>query len=140
MSLIKTILLSYAIVNLMFIAGIHFYWASGGKQWADRVLPQFGEKKVLQPNAFMTIFVATVFLTFTLIVANQLLRVIDTANYGNILTLAIGFIFIARAIGDFKFVGFGKKVTNTTFAYYDTKIFTPYSLSIGLAVVIAYLL
>jgi len=44
----------------------------------------------------------------------------------------ISSIFIIRAIGDFKYVGFFKKIKNTKFAEFDTKYFTFISLIIGL--------
>ena len=42
-------------------------------------------------------------------------------------------IFILRAIGDFKYVGFFKKVKNTPFAKLDSKFYSPLCLLIGLA-------
>lgn len=41
-------------------------------------------------------------------------------------------IFILRAIGDFKYVGFFKKVRNTEFAKTDSKWFAPLCLTIGI--------
>jgi len=36
-----------------------------------------------------------------------------------------------RAIGEFKYLGFFKKIKNTEFAIADSKLFSPLSLAIG---------
>jgi hypothetical protein len=41
-------------------------------------------------------------------------------------------IFILRAIGDFKYVGFFKKIKDTEFAKADSKWFIPLCLTIGI--------
>ena len=48
--------------------------------------------------------------------------------YGN---LAIGGIFLLRAVGDFRYVGFFKKVKNTAFARNDTRYYSPLCLLLG---------
>ena len=48
---------------------------------------------------------------------------------GAIWTLAV--VMIARAIGDFRYVGFFKRVRGTTFATLDTKFFSPIVLVLG---------
>ena len=40
-------------------------------------------------------------------------------------------IFILRAIGDFKYIGFFKKIKQTEFAEMDTKFYSPLCLVIG---------
>jgi hypothetical protein len=40
-------------------------------------------------------------------------------------------VFILRAIGEFNYVGFFKKIKHTEFAKADSKIFSPLSLGIG---------
>jgi hypothetical protein len=44
----------------------------------------------------------------------------------------IALIFIARAIGDFKYGGFSKKIKTTSFAKMDTQYYTPLCLYLGL--------
>jgi hypothetical protein len=41
-------------------------------------------------------------------------------------------LFILRAIGDFKYMGFFKKIKNTKFGQNDTKYFAPLCLIIGI--------
>jgi len=44
-------------------------------------------------------------------------------------------VFLARAIGDFRFVGFFKRVHGSRFAHWDTALYSPLCLVIGLAIV-----
>ncbi len=48
-------------------------------------------------------------------------------------TGVIGALFVLRAIGEFRLVGFFKRVRGTAFARWDTALFSPLSLAIGLA-------
>lgn len=43
----------------------------------------------------------------------------------------IGAIFILRAVGEFKYIGFFKKMKNSQFARLDTKYYSPLCLFIG---------
>ncbi len=58
-------------------------------------------------------------------------------NYGGWI---IPIIFLLRAMGEFKYVGFFKKVKNTEFGKLDTKYFSPLCLVIGILGIIIQLL
>jgi len=45
-------------------------------------------------------------------------------------------VLIARAIGDFRYVGFFKRVRDTRFAHLDTRYFSPIALLLGAATAI----
>jgi hypothetical protein len=45
--------------------------------------------------------------------------------------LLIAFIFLARAVGDFNYVGFFKRVKRTAFAKNDSRYFAPLCLFIA---------
>ncbi|WP_307347298.1 DUF3995 domain-containing protein [Metabacillus malikii] len=51
----------------------------------------------------------------------------------------ITFIFFLRAIGDFKYLGFTKKIKNTNFSKYDTALYTPLCLYLGLIFMISWI-
>jgi hypothetical protein len=46
--------------------------------------------------------------------------------------VARGSVFVLRAIGEFRLVGFFKSVRGTPFAHWDTWLYSPLSLLIGL--------
>ena len=47
-------------------------------------------------------------------------------------TWVISLLFLLRTIGDFRYVGFFKSVTDTNFARWDTILFSPLCLFIGI--------
>ena len=122
------------------ISLVHFYWALGGRKWADRVFPQFAgtDKPVFTAGNWATILVAFIFLSFSGVIFLKtfggFFRISN--HWIDICAWVIGALFLLRAIGDFKYVGFSKSVRSTNFAAYDTKFFTPLSLTIGLMIVV----
>jgi len=92
----------------------------------------------MQPGLFATIMVALVLLTFALFIlikAGLLQTTLPTwlQQYG--LYILAG-LFIIRAIGDFKYVGFTKKLKGTKFALMDTKWYSPLCLGIGILLIL----
>jgi hypothetical protein len=54
-------------------------------------------------------------------------------------TWLISLLFLLRTIGDFRYVGFFKSVTDTSFAHWDTVLFSPLCLFMaGAAFLISY--
>ncbi|MVX37161.1 DUF3995 domain-containing protein [Myroides sp. LoEW2-1] len=105
-------------VIFIFLSFIHFYWAFGGKRALDCVLPSQLSGKVFKPSVLGTICVAFFLLFFG--VFPYIL-----VGYVNYLYLLLFVLFGLRVIGDFKYVGIFKKITNTTFAICDKKYFIP---------------
>lgn len=129
-----------ATMAILAISLVHFYWALGGKKWADRVFPQVEgtNKPVFTAGIWATVFVAFIFLSFSFVV---FLKTFESFFRTDNLWIdrsvwLISVLFLLRAIGDFKYVGFTKKIRSTIFAAYDTKVFTPLSLTIGLLTVV----
>ena len=50
-------------------------------------------------------------------------------------TLLLGVVFIARAVGEFNLVGFFKRVRGTTFARWDTRVFSPLCIILGSSII-----
>lgn len=129
----------FAIVNtVIFLALslVHFYWLLGGKGGMNSVIPTVEKTtdKIFEPPAFATFIVAIGLLLFSLIeLGNTGLfsswMEVKYFHWGNLL---IAFIFLARAVGDFKYVGFFKKVRNTVFAKNDSHYFAPLCLFIAI--------
>ena len=119
------------------LGGFHCYWLFGGTYGVKKVIPTKGIQSVnsqaIPPVA--TLFVALVLVSFGVIYllkANLITLSIPSwiVEYG---TWFIPSIFILRAIGEFNYVGFFKKIKDTEFARADTKIFSPLCLGIGVA-------
>jgi glucan phosphoethanolaminetransferase (alkaline phosphatase superfamily) len=137
MKIIISLLLSLIFFS---IAAIHFYWAFGGKQFLNAAIPtnENSEAKVFSPSPFTTILVALIFCAVAIFVLIKVGFVffqlpLWISNYG---LWFIAFVFMARAIGDFKYAGFFKKITNTLFATMDTKYYSPLCLSVAILTVL----
>ena len=126
-------LVVFAIFTVLGI--IHFSWAFGGTWGLEKTLPtnESGER-VLNPKNIDSAIVGfglTFFGLFYLLKSGflQLPIPVWVMTYGGWI---IPGIFIFRAIGDFKYVGFFKKIKNTPFGKADLNFFSPLCLFIGL--------
>ena len=133
--MIITILSIILFLIFTVLGTFHFYWLFGGKWGIDKVIPSKNNQEIsLSIPKLATIIVGLVLVLFGFVylIESKLISV-QLPNW----TLAfcywfIPLIFIIRAIGDLKYVGFFKKVKNTKFAKADSKIFSPLCLAIGL--------
>jgi Protein of unknown function (DUF3995) len=122
-------------IVLVCISGLHAYWAFGGRWGSDVVVPQIGGKRTFTPSPAATMFVAVALLIAALIVLAEA----DTVRLGALEPLVhlgavmLGIVFVARAIGEFRYVGFFKRVRGTPFADLDTRLFSPLCLALGAA-------
>lgn len=123
------------VLIFLFLSSIHFYWAFGGKWGTDGVYPSKADGSSMRPpSVAATLIVAIVLLIFALfyMIKGEFLSIhIPLWIDKNGLWILTG-IFILRAIGDFNYLGFFKKVKNTKFAVNDTKYYSPLCLVIGI--------
>lgn len=127
-------------VIFLFISFLHCYWAFGGTWGSDAVLPTKDDNitKVLTPTVISTLIVAFGLLSFgilILVISGMIAFKLPEwlTNYG---LWIIASIFALRAMGDFNYVGFFKKIKQTKFGKNDTKYFTPLCLIIAILTVI----
>jgi len=120
---------------LIILSTIHFYWALGGKSGMEKTLPTNLEgKKMLNPTKIDSMMVGIFLLLFALlffikivILQISLPHLINRFGIG-----VISIIFLLRAMGDFRYVGFTKKIRTSDFASLDTKLYSPLCLFIGI--------
>ncbi|WP_161964202.1 DUF3995 domain-containing protein [Chitinophaga flava] len=124
----------------IFLSAIHFYWAFDGKWGVGGVVPVNAEgRQMLDPGKFGTIIVALGLLAFALVTVGNT-GVFDALVGRSVIiwaTRGIALLFTLRAIGDFTYVGFFKKIKNTTFARNDTRIFSPLCVLIAVLSIMA---
>lgn len=125
------------ILCIIFIAlgSIHFYWLFGGKWGLKKVIPVKNEEEnLIPPPKFATLIVAIILIVFGL--SYFLKSGVTNSQTPNWLTnyglWIIPIVFLLRAIGEFKYVGFFKRIKNTDFAKADSKWFSPLCLLIGI--------
>jgi uncharacterized protein DUF3995 len=123
------------------LALLHVYWAAGGVWGRGIAVPTVaptgggGGARLFNPTRTGTLAVAAGLLLAALVVLGRL--GIQTAPVpGWVFALGSWFIalaFLARAIGEFRYVGLFKRVWGTDFANWDTWLFTPLCLFIAVA-------
>ncbi len=116
------------------ISLLHAYWALGGKFGNLAASPTTSDGSFLfRPGPLSTWVVAAGLMFFAWItLGNLIVQHESHPAYIHVGTWIIGIIFIARSIGDFRYVGFFKKMKDTTFARNDSRLYSPLSLVMGL--------
>ena len=139
----KTAIAILLFLVFLFLSLLHFYWGFGGKWGTKGVFPTKDDSvPTRNPGAIPTFVVALGLLGFGFFVLAkyEVINVSLPAWLEKFGPWIIAGIFIVRAIGDFKYVGFFKKYKRTKFGQYDTKYYSPLSLAIGILLLILELL
>ena len=117
------------------LSTLHFYWVFGG-EWALRDAVPSSEKgeKLLNPGKFDTVIVGLGLMLFAVFYLTksdltELTLPGWLSTYGG---WSISIIFLLRAFGDFRYVGFSKRLKSTSFAAKDSRIYSPLCLIIGI--------
>lgn len=114
---------------------LHVYWAVAGNAETGVGVPSVDGKPLFTPSTFATLVVAAALFTAALVIAGVCgwLGSLIPSRIFRFMTLGISIVFLVRAVGDFKYVGFFKSVTNSGFAYWDAWLFSPLCLFIAAA-------
>jgi len=126
---------------MLFLAGLHVYWALGG-QWGNGVtVPTIGGRRTINPSPLATCLVAFLLTAAAVIICGKA-RLFSTGSLALICSLGawcIFGVFLLRAIGNLRTFGFFKTVLGTPFAEWDTRVYSPLCLALAaLAAVVAY--
>jgi hypothetical protein len=136
----SAVAVSVAVSLIFIVLGLwHFYMAFTGVSGKSGAVPSADGKPLFMPSTKSTVAVGIVLILFAVLVAatsGMLLlgvptRVLTWLSYA----LAVG--LFARAVGEFKYVGFFKTVRDSRFATMDTLLYSPLCLLLaaGVAVV-----
>lgn len=114
-------------VVFLLLGGVHLFWVFGGLWGTQFAIPSTttGEP-VFQPRKGGTLLVACCL--FAAAILNLGFLAIGQWTY-----FWIGLLFGLRVMGDFKYVGLGKKIKNTPFAQKDATIFIPICIYLSLS-------
>ena len=127
---------------------VHVYWALGGRLGLHAALPQLpvppGWQKHGEPhmmNAFdprrgTTLAVAALLIAVGLAVGLRAGLFTEPVRHVALQAVLAGvaLVMFARAIGDFRLVGFFKRVKGSAFARMDTWVYSPLCVALGLGV------
>jgi hypothetical protein len=138
------ILLAKYLLVIIFIclAGLHFYWALAGRWGLDRAIPTDPAtlKPLFRPGSFICFIVGLCLFCIAVYILDPGHRIsheISKSWYHRGLAF-LSVLFALRALGDFRYVGYFKKIRQTPFARADTAYFTPFCLFV--TIVLAFLL
>jgi hypothetical protein len=108
-------------------------WPSSGESGA---VPHISGKPLFVPSPRATLAVAAVLFLFACLVAARagLVKVGIPANVLSGLCYALALGLLARAVGEFRYVGFFKRVRGSRFARLDTWVYSPLCLALAVGV------
>lgn len=128
--------LAAALVAIFTLLGLfHLAWAGGARKTTG-VIPEVNGKPVFSPGPAITLVVAAALFGCAALIAAGAgwLTLPLPGAWLRGATWAMALAFLGRAIGEFRLVGFFKKVRGTPFARLDTLYFSPLCLAIAIAV------
>ena len=118
------------------IALLHFYWALGNHKGTLSAVPTRDGQPLFKPSSLATASVGVALL----LAAALSLEYIDVFALSlppwltSLGMWTLGAVFLLRAVGDFRYVGFFKRHTNTRFARLDTLFYSPLCLLLAVLV------
>jgi Protein of unknown function (DUF3995) len=131
----KPIIGSVLFTILLFISVIHIYWGFGGKAGSLAAVPtKKNNVPVIKPGPVSCMAVALGLLSFGgyVLIKSGIINFHLPGWISNYGLWIISGIFLLRAIGEFKYVGFSKKIRYTRFGKLDTKYYSPLCLLLSL--------
>lgn len=114
---------------------LHVYWAFGGRWGWESTLPTKENGEFLfRPGLTPTVVVAAGLFFFGLVTVGNLdlFAAWIPVIFFHYATWLVALVFALRAVGDFNYVGFFKKVTRTKFATNDSRIYSPLCVVLSL--------
>ncbi|HCK83633.1 MAG TPA: DUF3995 domain-containing protein [Hyphomonadaceae bacterium] len=112
---------------------IHTYWGLGGRVGLLAAIPEVDGKPAFQPSALATLVVAIGLALCAVVIAGAagILTLPLPRTVSVWLTRALALVLLLRAIGDFRLVGFLKRIRHTHFARLDSAVYSPLCLALA---------
>lgn len=116
----------------LFLAGLHVFWAL--TLVPDGVRPTFADEPLPQPQPLLTSSVALPLTLAAVVVLARAGLILGRlpAWVPRVGCWGLGLIMVFRAVGELRFVGFFKSIRDTRFAVWDTWLYSPLCLLLGL--------
>ena len=120
------------------LSAIHVYWGLDGRSGHAAAVPTVDGQRLFTPSRLETFMVASALFVAALVVSGTVGWVGDMvpASVFRVLTRIISLVFLVRAIGDFKCIGFFRRPSESAFAYWDMRLYSPLCLFIAAAALI----
>ncbi|WP_107312732.1 DUF3995 domain-containing protein [Burkholderia metallica] len=126
----------FSVPTLCAMALVHLYWAAGGRRGKRAATPEQDGKPLIRPTAVGTFAVAAALLGGACMVATRAGWFGPGAYHRAIsfAVVALALIFAVRAVGDFRYVGFFKRIRGSRFARMDTLYYSPLCAALALSI------
>lgn len=135
--------LALALVILAFAAGFHLHWALGGRRGFAVSLPQRPDGVPVMAHrlpwwrpAAAGVAVALCLLGALLLAKAGLVRLPVPDEWLQACLVAAGIALVGRAVVPNRWVGFFKSIRGTRWAIYDTRLYSPLILLLGLLILL----
>lgn len=133
--------LAIALSIIIFAAGFHLYWATGGKTGWSVSLPQRDDGAPVMSSMIgwwrwgaLGVALGLAGLALTLLAEVGAVHFTAFAGLRHALLILFAAACIARVLVPSRYVGFFKRLTTTRWAHYDTRFYSPLFLALGLAI------
>jgi len=122
-------------VVLFVLAMFHVWWAAGDRRGDSVAVPKVAGRPAFVPGRRATLVVAALLLSAAAVALaqGQLALAFLPRTPLSWAAMAAGSAFLLRALGEFRLVGFFKRVRDSDFARWDTWCFSPLCVAIGSA-------
>lgn len=120
---------------LLSLSLLHFVWGLRGEaSQLEATVPHANGKPLFVPSRSSCLVVAAGLLAAAWLVAGRggVVGSPLPPPWGHYGCLAVGGVFVLRGVGDFRLVGLFKRASDSTFARWDTRLYTPLCFAIGL--------
>ncbi len=121
------------------LSSFHIIGAFG--VWDLPILPVMPDRPPDMPppqassSAYMFVAVALALAALVVLARADLLLTSVPPMLSTLACSILGVLFVLRAMGEFRMLGFFKSIKGTDFAFWDTWLYTPLSLALGLGAV-----
>ena len=115
---------------LLFLAGLHAYWALGGTWGLSSAVPTINGRCTINATSLATSVVAFLLVLGALTICGRvgLFATGSWSAYFGFASWGLCALFLLRVVGDFATFGLFKTVHGTAFAYWDTHLYSPLCL------------
>jgi hypothetical protein len=120
------------------LALLHIFWAFGGQAGLRGAVPEVDGKALFRPGTGATVVVAVLLMVAGGLVLDRAAVVprIIPPTLGLWGTWGVAAVLTGRALGDLNYFGFFKRRRATAFARWDTLLYSPLALALGVGAAI----
>lgn len=124
--------------TFVILALLHVYWSFGGELGHSASVPSVSGKRLFNPSPRETLMVAIALVACACAISGAIgwLGEAVPASVFRAVTMVVSLVFLLRAIGDFRYVGFFQHGGDSPFVYWDLRLYSPLCLLIGAAALV----